>query len=130
VGEWRRRVLNGKLRDELLNGEVFNTLREAQVLLKQWRRHYNEERPHSSLGYRPPAPETMVRQGQVAAQEARFRLRRRCANRRTGYPLKSSPDRLVRADHVHTRRLDVIRAQSANTKYTALRRKFGTFGMR
>jgi transposase InsO family protein len=50
---------NGKLRDELLNGEVFNTLREAQVLIERWRRHYNEERPHSSLGYRPPAPETL-----------------------------------------------------------------------
>lgn len=50
---------NGKLRDELLNGEVFNTLREAQVLIEEWRRHYNRVRPHSSLGYRPPAPETM-----------------------------------------------------------------------
>ena len=50
---------NGKLRDELLNGEVFNTLKEAQVLIEEWRRHYNRFRPHSSLGYRPPAPETM-----------------------------------------------------------------------
>jgi transposase InsO family protein len=50
---------NGKLRDELLNGEVFNTLREAQVLIEEWRRHYNRVRPHSSLGYRPPAPETI-----------------------------------------------------------------------
>jgi transposase InsO family protein len=50
---------NGKLRDELLNGEVFNTLREAQVLIEEWRRHYNQVRPHSSLGYRPPAPETL-----------------------------------------------------------------------
>ena len=50
---------NGKLRDELLNGEVFNTLREAQVLIEAWRRHYNRVRPHSSLGYRPPAPETV-----------------------------------------------------------------------
>ena len=49
---------NGKLRDELLNGEVFNTLKEAQVLIEEWRRHYNRVRPHSSLGYRPPAPET------------------------------------------------------------------------
>ena len=52
---------NGKLRDELLNGEVFNTLREAQVLIEEWRRHYNRIRPHSSLGYRPPAPETVPR---------------------------------------------------------------------
>ena len=47
---------NGKLRDELLNTEIFYTLKEAQVLIEQWRRHYNEVRPHSSLGYRPPAP--------------------------------------------------------------------------
>ena len=50
---------NGKLRDELLNGEVFNTLREAQVLIEGWRRHYNGVRPHSALMYRPPAPETV-----------------------------------------------------------------------
>ncbi len=46
---------NGKLRDELLNGELFYTLREAQVLIEQWRIHYNTIRPHSALGYRPPA---------------------------------------------------------------------------
>ena len=51
---------NGKLRDELLNGEVFETLKEAQVLIEAWRRHYNAIRPHSSLGYRPPAPETIA----------------------------------------------------------------------
>ncbi len=50
---------NGKLRDELLNGEIFFTLKEAQVLVEQWHRHYNTIRPHSSLGYRPPAPQTM-----------------------------------------------------------------------
>ncbi len=49
---------NGKLRDELLNGEIFYTLKEAQVLIEAWRQHYNTIRPHSSLGYRPPAPET------------------------------------------------------------------------
>ena len=48
------------LRDELLNGEIFTTLREAQVLIERWRRHYNAVRPHSSLGYRPPAPETIL----------------------------------------------------------------------
>ena len=48
---------NGKLRDELLNVELFDTLWEAQVLTQRWRRIYNQERPHSSLGYRPPAPE-------------------------------------------------------------------------
>ncbi len=50
---------NGKLRDELLNGEVFNTLREAQVLIEEWRRHYNRVRPHPAQGYRPPAPEIL-----------------------------------------------------------------------
>ena len=46
---------NGKLRNELLNGELFYTLREAQVLIEQWRCHYNRVRPHSALGYRPQA---------------------------------------------------------------------------
>ncbi len=47
---------NGKLRDELLNGELFYSLKEAQVVIEQCRRHYNTWHPHSSLGYRPPAP--------------------------------------------------------------------------
>jgi transposase InsO family protein len=51
---------NGTLRDELLNGEIFYTLAEARVLIEAWRRHYNTARPHSSLGYRPPAPETAM----------------------------------------------------------------------
>jgi transposase InsO family protein len=51
---------NGKLRDELLNRELFTTLREAQVLVEDWRVHYNRVRPHSALGYRPPAPETVM----------------------------------------------------------------------
>ena len=51
---------NGKLRDELLRAEVFNSLREAQVLIEQWRHHYNTARPHSALGYRPPAPEVVM----------------------------------------------------------------------
>jgi len=50
---------NGKLRDELLNGEVFTSLLEAKVLIERWRVHYNTARPHSSLGYRPPAPQTI-----------------------------------------------------------------------
>jgi len=52
--------LNGKLRDELLNGEIFETLMESKVLIEQWRIHYNRKRPHSSLGYRPPAPEAYL----------------------------------------------------------------------
>ena len=51
---------NSKLRDELLEGEQFSTLHEAQVLIERWRRHYNEIRPHSSLGYRPTALETIL----------------------------------------------------------------------
>jgi len=51
---------NGKFRDELLNGEIFYTLREATILIERWRQHYNTLRPHSSLGYRPPAPETIL----------------------------------------------------------------------
>jgi transposase InsO family protein len=78
VGEWLERVgvktlyiepgspwengyvesFNGKLRDELLAREVFDTLLEAKVLIERWRRGYNTLRPHSSLGYRPPAPES------------------------------------------------------------------------
>ncbi len=51
---------NARLRDEFLNGEIFYTLKEAQVLIESWRRHYNAARPHSSLRYRPPAPETII----------------------------------------------------------------------
>jgi putative transposase len=47
---------NAKLRDELLDREIFNTLFEAQVPIERWRHHYNHRRPHSLLGYRPPAP--------------------------------------------------------------------------
>ncbi len=51
---------NARLRDELLNGGIFYTLREAQVLIEAWRRHYNAVRPHGSLGYRPPAPKVII----------------------------------------------------------------------
>ena len=47
---------NGKLRDECLNGEIFYSLKEAQTIIESWRNHYNTKRPHSALGYRPPAP--------------------------------------------------------------------------
>ena len=50
---------NSKLRDELLNGEIFYSLAEARVVIEAWRVHYNTVRPHSSLGYRPPAPEAL-----------------------------------------------------------------------
>ena len=51
---------NARLRDELLDGEIFYTLREAKVVIESWRRHYNIERPHGSLGYKPPAPEVFI----------------------------------------------------------------------
>ena len=51
---------NGKLRDEVLNVEIFDTLLEAQVLIERWRQEYNHVRPHSSLGYKPPAPEAVI----------------------------------------------------------------------
>ena len=51
---------NARFRDELLNGEIFYTLKEAQIIIEEWRSHYNTKRPHSALGYRPPAPETIV----------------------------------------------------------------------
>lgn len=51
---------NGKLRNELLNGEIFTTLLEAKILIENWRREYNEIRPHSALGYRPPAPRAII----------------------------------------------------------------------
>jgi transposase InsO family protein len=47
---------NGKLRDECLKGEIFYSLKEAQVVIEQWRVEYNTRRPHSALGYRPPVP--------------------------------------------------------------------------
>lgn len=60
---WENRYIesfNGKLRDELLNREIFYTLQEAQVLVERWRQEYNHRRPHRSLGNRPPAPEAYL----------------------------------------------------------------------
>jgi len=58
---------NGKLRDELLNGEIFYTLAEARIVIEAWRKHYNTIRPHSSLGYKPPAPEVISRPASPAS---------------------------------------------------------------
>ncbi len=52
---------NARMRDEFLNGELFDTLQEARVLTRQWVNTYNTLRPHSSLGYKPPAPQTLLR---------------------------------------------------------------------
>ena len=51
---------NARLRDELLDGEIFYSLKEAQIIIEDWRKHDNTKRPHSALGYRPPAPETII----------------------------------------------------------------------
>ncbi len=72
---------NSKLRDEFLNGEIFYSLKEAQVLAERWRTYYNTERPHSSLGYRPPAPvawqnQTSVAQGKEESKKTRYTLPR------------------------------------------------------
>ncbi len=56
-------TLDGKLRDELLDREIFYTLTEVQVLVEQYRQVYNQIRPHSALGYRPPAPQTILPAG-------------------------------------------------------------------
>jgi|KBSSwiS6_1023812.scaffolds.fasta_scaffold02949_2 hypothetical protein len=64
----------------ILNGEIFYTLAEARILIEAWRRHYNTVRPHSSLGYRPPAPET---------ETPPRRRRRQCTDNQTG-PLGGS----------------------------------------
>lgn len=65
---------NSKLRDEFLNGEIFYSLKEAQVLAERWKTYYNTERPHSSLSYRPPAPvawrtQNSVEHGKVESKE-------------------------------------------------------------
>jgi len=67
---------NGKFRDELLNGELFYTLTEAKVLIERWRNDYNRIRPHSALGYRPPAPEAIrpLPQGSATLRPAAMAL--------------------------------------------------------
>ena len=60
---WENGVIesfNARLRDELLDGEIFYSLKEARIVIESWRRHYNTVRPHESLGYKPPAPEVFV----------------------------------------------------------------------
>ncbi len=74
---------NSKLRDEFLNGEIFYSMKELRVLVERWRVHYNTVRPHSSLGYQPPAPEawlTTTRKGYGEVETA------------TRFPLLHTPD--------------------------------------
>ena len=70
---------NGKLRDELLDREIFYTLLEAKVLIERWREHYNCVRPHSSLGYRPPAPEVVIVSARVESLKRRAKCDAACA---------------------------------------------------
>jgi transposase InsO family protein len=72
--------LNGKLRDELLNGENFYTVAEARVLIERWREHYNRVLPHRALGYRPPAPEAIAAGSPTATLPA---VRQRLPDRTT-----------------------------------------------
>ena len=51
---------NARFRDELLNGEIFYSLKEARIIIEQWRRHFNTIRPHSALGWKPPRPEAII----------------------------------------------------------------------
>ncbi len=65
---------NSKLREELLNGEIFYSLKGARIVTENWRRHYNEVRPHSSLGHRPPAPSVLLAERSAAGPEADHEL--------------------------------------------------------
>ena len=83
---------NGKLRDELLTMEIFSTLKEATILIEQWRRHDNAHRPHSSLGHQPPAPETIAPASAALApprsasspEASRHRLHQHCGRTTMG----------------------------------------------
>ena len=79
---------NGKLRDEFLNGEIFYSLKEAQILTERWRMEYNTARPHSALGYRPPAPQAIL-----PKQPGAWRCGKRCA-----FPTSPHPRRRLRTN--------------------------------
>ena len=90
-------TFNGKLRDELLNGEIFYRLKEAKIIIESWRRHYNTIRPHSSLGYRPPAPEVFIPALAAwpstpprPARRPRSLCVNQCSNKRASGPLKGA----------------------------------------
>ena len=96
---------NGRLRDEFLNGEVFYTLKEAQVMLEQWRHHYNHIRPHSSLGYKPPAPWARMKEGPPLS-----RLRPLPSCPMTIKKLSYNPDSKSGVDHNQEWRFQAIHA--------------------
>ena len=90
---------NGKLRDELLNGEIFESLKEAKVVIETWRRHYNEVRPHSALGYIPPAPPAVLPAGFAVGARARddhLRTGMTIRGRSGGLVLRARSDQLGR----------------------------------
>ena len=70
---------NARLRAELLDGEIFYTLREAQIVIESWRRHYNAVRPHASIGYRAPAPECSCQRSPHGRLRNLDQLRRPCS---------------------------------------------------
>ena len=85
---------NGKLRDELLNGEIFTTLLEVQVLIENWRKKYNQFWPHRSLNYWPPAPET------IKPKQVNSKLTKKANNEKLPYPknLSQQKIRLIRTN--------------------------------
>ena len=85
---------NARLRDELLDGEIFYTLREGQIVIESWRRHYNAVRPHAALGYKAPAPEVFV--PALAATEP-SELEEKLAKERVGARLVMSARGAARA---------------------------------
>src|SRR5215472_10865117 len=93
------RVSTHALRDELLNGEIFYTLREAEIVIESWRRHYNAVRPHTSIGYRAPAPEvfTPTFLAWPATQTPASYVGHAAAGAKTSPKLTFNPDHLVGA---------------------------------
>ena len=93
---------NARLRDELLDGEVFYTLREAKVVIESWPRHYNTERPNGSLGYKPPAPEAFIpafaARGSGACVQDAYHLADALGGLQTG-ARQDDDRRFLRTDH-------------------------------
>ena len=96
---------NARLRDELLNGEIFYTLREAEIVIESWRRHYNAVRPHTSIGYRAPAPEvfTPTFLAWPATQTPASYVGHAAAGAKTSPKLTFNPDHLVGAGQCRAR---------------------------
>jgi len=117
---------NGKLRDELLNGEIFYTLTEAKVLIERWRQEYSTFRPHSSLGYLPPAPEATQWPAPAGAKQSfrassMIRATRRCSSARLWLATKNEAWRrwwMVAAGPLHPRRGHARRGTPASTVLT------------